>query len=161
MFEFDEKFFVALAFVIFVAMVFKAGKKFILSSVDTRILKIKSELEEATRLKNEAAALLVKYEKEQSNSLEQVQSILAHARLEAERITKEAKEILENALTKRTELAMQKIAQAESSVLTDLRSNALDITMEAARSLILEGMSPEVAEEIISKAFQDIERKLH
>ena len=67
---FDEKFFVALAFVMFVALVFKAGKKFILSTVDARILKIKSELEEATRLKNEASALLVKYEKEQSHSLE-------------------------------------------------------------------------------------------
>ena len=158
---FDEKFFVALAFVMFVALVFKAGKKFILSTVDARILKIKSELEEATRLKNEASALLVKYEKEQSHSLEQVQGILAHARLEAERITKEAKEVLEYALTKRTELAMQKIGQAESSVVADLRANALNITMDAARSLILESMSPEVAEEILSKAFQDIELKLH
>lgn len=158
---FDEKFFVALAFVMFVALMFKTGKKFILASLDTRILKIKSELEEATRLKNEASALLAKYEAEQNHSLEQVQAILAHARLEAERITQEAKEVLENALTKRTELAMQKIAQAESSVMNDLRSNALDITMETARTLILESMSPEVAEEILSKAFQDIERKLH
>ena len=69
--------------------------------------------------------------------------------------------MLEYALTKRTELAMQKIGQAESSVVADLRANALNITMDAARSLILESMSPEVAEEILSKAFQDIELKLH
>ena len=161
MFEFDEHFFVAVAFVVFVALIYKKAKIFILAAVDARILKVKSELEEATRLKNEASALLAKYEKEQSRSLEEVQSILAHARLEAERITKEARDLLEYALSKRTELAMQKIAQAESAVLADLRSNALDITMEAARTLILESMSPEVAEEILSKAFQDIERKLH
>ena len=90
-----------------------------------------------------------------------MQSILSHARMEAERITNEARDVLENALNKRTELAMQKITQAEAAVLADLRSNALDITMDAARTLILESMSPEVAEEILSKAFQDIERKLH
>jgi F0F1-type ATP synthase membrane subunit b/b' len=56
---------------------------------------------------------------------------------------------------------MQKIAQAEASVISDLRHNALDITMDAARTLILESMSPEVANEILSKAFMDVERKLH
>ena len=100
-------------------------------------------------------------EREQSRSLEEVQAILSHARMEAERMTKEAREVLEYALSKRTELAMQKIAQAEAGVIADLRHNALDITMDAARSLILESMSPEVADEILSKAFMDVERKLH
>ena len=161
MFEFDEHFFVAVAFIVFVALVYKKAKIFIVSAVDARILKVKTELQEAARLKAEASALLAKYEQEQSRSLEQVQSILSHARMEAERITNEARDVLENALNKRTELAMQKITQAEAAVLADLRSNALDITMDAARTLILESMSPEVAEEILSKAFQDIERKLH
>lgn len=158
---FDEKFFIAVAFLVFVALVFKGGKRMIVAAVDARILKVKSELEEAARLKKEAQTLLEKYEHEQSRSLEEVQHILAHARQEAERITKEARELLEYALNKRTELAMQKIAQAESAVTADLRSNALDITMDAARILILESMSTDVAEEILSKAFQDIDRKLH
>lgn len=160
MFEFDEHFIVAVAFFIFVGLVYKKAKSFIISGVDARILKVKSELEEAARLKSEAQALYTKAQNEQNRSLEEVQGILAHARKEAERITGEAKEILEFALNKRTELAMQKIAQAEVAVVADLRANALDITMDAARTLILESMSREVAEEILSKAFQDIDRKM-
>lgn len=157
----SEKFFIAVAFLAFVALILKPAKRFIIAAVDARILKVKNELQEAARLKDEAQALLAKLEREQSRSLEDVQAILSHARMEAERMTKEAREVLEFALSKRTELAMQKIAQAEASVLSDLRANALDITMDAARTLILESMSPEVAEEILSKAFMDVERKLH
>lgn len=158
---FDEKFFIAIAFAMFVAWVFKPAKKFILSAIDARILKVKNELEEAARLKDEAQSLLAKFEREQSRSLEEVQAILSHARIEAERMTKEAREVLEFALSKRTELAMHKIAQAEAAVISDLQHNALNITMDAARTLILESMSPEVADEILSKAFIDVERKLH
>lgn len=157
----NPAFWVALAFITFVVLVFKPAKKFILSAIDARILKVKSELEEAARLKDEAQALMNKFEKEHRRSLEEVQGILAHARLEAERITKEAKEVLEFALNKRTELAMQKIAQAESGVLNDLKANALDITMDAARTLILENLSKEAAEEILSTAITEIEKKLH
>lgn len=157
----DEKFFVAAAFFTFVALVFKPARKFILDAVDARILKVKHELEEAARLKDEAKALLAKFEQEQSRSLEEVQAILSHARTEAERLTAETRNNLEQTLAKRTEIALQKIAQAEAAVLTDLRANALDITMDAARTLILENMSPDVAEEILSSAFRDIERKLH
>ncbi len=158
---FDEKFFIAVAFVVFVGLIFKPAKRFILAAIDARILKVKNELEEAARLKDEAQSLLAKFEREQSRSLEEVQAILSHARMEAERMTKEAREVLEFALSKRTELAMQKIAQAEAGVISDLRHNALGITMDAARTLILESMSPEIADEILSKAFIDIERKLH
>lgn len=158
---FDEKFFVALSFVTFIVLAFKPIKAAILKAIDSRIVKVKTDLEEAARLKDEAQALLNKFEKEHRRSLEEVQGILAHAREEAERVNKEAKEILEFALGKRTELAMQKIAQAEANVLTDLKSNALDITMDAARTLILENLSKEAAEEILSSAISDIDKKLH
>lgn len=158
---FDAAFWVACAFITFVALVFKPAKQFVLAAIDARILKVKSELEEAARLKDEAQALLNRFEKEHKRSLEEVQAILAHARTEADRLTREAREVLEFALNKRTELAMQKIAQAENLVLTDLKSNALDITMDAARTLILENLSKEAAEEILSTAIQEIEKKLH
>lgn len=158
---FNPAFWVAAAFVVFVALIFKPVKKFLLESLDSRIAKVRQDLMEAARLKDEAHVLLAKFEKDHRNSLEEVQAILAHARTEAERMTKEAREVLEYALSKRTEMAMQKIAQAEAGVLSDLKNNALDITMDAARTLILENLTTDAAEEILSTAIQDIEKKLH
>lgn len=159
--HFDEKFFVGLAFVIFMALIARPIGKVITSALDKRSARIKAELEEALRLKEEAQALLVERQRAQRLAVEEANEMITHAREEVERITKLAREQLETELARKTEMTMDKIAQAEAAVLQDIRDHTMDIITSAARQLILDHMSKDVGEELLQQAISDIQRKFH
>lgn len=157
----DPKFWVAVSFVGFVALTFKPIKRALLSALDNRVAKIKRELEEAIKLKEDAEKALSYYQNNMKRAEDEVAKIMEHAKREAEQITENARHELEESLKKRTQIAEQRIVQAEAAALKDIRDNAIDITISAARSLIIENMGREVAEEIVRSAIADMGRKFH
>ena len=157
----DEAFFVAISFFIFVALVAKPMARFIRSGLDTRAAKIQKELDEAIELKEEAQALLASYQRKYKKALEEADDIIAHAKKEARRMIEVAKGELEDSLDKRTQMAEQKIAQAEARVIQEIQDNAVDVTISAARTLIVENLSNEAAEELLGVAIADVDRKFH
>lgn len=161
MLSFDESFWVAMAFVVFIGLILKPVGRFIINGLDQRSSRIKDELDEAMRLKEEAQALLALYQRKHKKSVEEAEKIIAHAKSESERIIEHAKERLEQELERKTELSVQKIAQAEASVVKELRDNAVDMTVVAAKDLILESLSDDVVEAITDESVKDIKRKFH
>ena len=113
------------------------------------------------RLKEEAQAVLALYQRKQKKTLENSEEIIAHAKSEAERIIENAKSSIEDEIAKRTSMAIQKIAQAEVRVIQEIRDNAVDITVSAARSIIMENLDKDVADSVIDIAISDIGRKLN
>ncbi len=158
---FDEHFWVAVSFVCFVLAVYKPVAGFIAKALDSKIARIRSELEDVLKLKHEAEAILKAYREKNANAEKEAAEIIENARLEAKEIIDEAKKSLEYAITKRTELATQKIAQAEAEALRSIKDNAVDITVSAAKSLIMENLSREASEELLLSAIESLERKFH
>lgn len=158
---FDATFWASVAFVLFIALVFKPLSGLIGRGLDGRAARIKAELDEAKKLKEAAQAILANYERDQLAASEEVSTILKRAKEEAKRITQQGKERLEREVEKRIQMAEQKIKQAEAAVIKELRDNAVDITTSAARTLIMENLSREAADEIIAHAISDLDRKLH
>ena len=159
--HFDASFWVAVAFCLFILLVAKPIGRAMGSSLDGRSARIKSELDDAMRLKEEAQAVLALYQRKQKKTIENAEEIIDHARSEAERIIASAKETLRDDIAKRTELAIQKIAQAENQVVAEIRDNAVDITVSAAKTLIMDNLNKEISDEIIDTAIGDIGRKFH
>jgi F-type H+-transporting ATPase subunit b len=160
----NETFWVAVAFGTFVGLIGLFGRSLVQAMVkglDGRTTRIEQELEEALRLKEEAQAVLATYQRNQRKTLEEVEEILANARSEAELITQQARSSLEQELNKRTEVAMEKIRQAETRVVEDIRNNTVDIVMSTARTIIMENLGKDASDEMITKAIGDIGRKLH
>lgn len=156
-----DTFWVALSFIIFVGLIIRPVSRIILKALDERARNVRSQLAEATRLKEEAQTLLAAFERELEKARKESDDILAHAKAEAEYIKQESEKTLKEAVEKRTELAKQKIAQAEANVLADIQDNAVDLTVSAARTLIMENLKQEQADAIIEHAIDDIDRKLH
>lgn len=157
----DPAFWVGLSFILFVSLIFKPVGRIILAALDDRAVKIQSELDEAIRLKEEAQALLSSYQRKQKEVTQNAKDIIAHAEAETKRIAKQAEKDLEDSLNKRIEVSMQKIAAYEASILQDVRNNAVDIAISTVRSLVAESISKDVAEDLISKAMADLDKKLH
>ena len=123
----DAEFWVAIAFVIFVAGLGYLGvHKMIGKSLDERASRIKAELDEARKLKDEAAQLLADYQRKRQEAEGEAQEIIAGAKAEAERLAVEAKAKIEEFVARRTKMAETKIAQAEAQATADVRSAAAE-----------------------------------
>src|SRR5262245_18591983 len=92
----EAEFWVAVAFVLFLAILVYAGAhKMIIDTLDQRSNRIKSELDEARRLKDEAQQLLAEYRQKTGDAQKEADAIVAGAKAEAERLAEEAHARLE------------------------------------------------------------------
>ena len=158
----DPSFWVAIAFLIFVGLLGYLGvHRQVTKALDNRAERIKAELDEARRLKDEAMALLQEYQRRREAAEGEAQSIVTEARAEAGRLAVEAKAKAEEFVTRRTKMAEQKIAQAEAQAVADVRAAAADAAVAAAEHLLTQQAKGEVAAELIAKGVEDVRKKLN
>jgi len=159
---FDAETWVALAFLVFLGLLGYIGvHKMIGKSLDERGARIKAELDEARRLKDEAAALLAEYRRKREQAEGEAQEIVAGAKAEAERLAVEAKAKVEDFVTRRTQMAETKIAQAEAQALADVRGAAAEAAVAAAEKILSEETKGKLAAELIAKGIDDVRKKLN
>jgi len=153
---------VAIAFVIFVGLLGYLGvHRQLTKALDNRAERIKSELDEARRLKDEAMALLQEYQRKREAAEGEAQSIVTEARAEAGRLAVEAKVKAEEFVARRTRMAEQKIAQAEAQAVADVRAAAADAAVAAAERILTQQAKGDVAADLIAKGVEDVRKKLN
>jgi F-type H+-transporting ATPase subunit b len=153
----DAEFWVAVAFVLFICVLGYFGvHKLILSSVDQRRDRIKADLDEARRLKEEAQALLAEYQHKQSEAEQEAAAIVAGAKTEAERMVMEAAAKTEEFVARRTKMAETKIAQAEAQAVADVRAAAADAAVAAAEKVLAVTVKGEIADKLVAKGIEDL-----
>jgi F-type H+-transporting ATPase subunit b len=153
---------VALAFVVFVAGLGYIGvHKLLAKSLDDRASRIKSELDEARKLRDEAAQLLADYQRKRQEAEGEAQEIVAGAKAEAERMAAEAKAKIEEFVARRTKMAETKIAQAEAQAAADVRSAAAEAAIAAAERILTAETKGKLAGELIAKGIEDVRKKLN
>ena len=153
---------VALAFVLFVAGLGYIGvHRMLAKSLDERANRIKAELDEARKLKDEAAKLLADYQRKRQEAEGEAQEIIAGAKAEAERLAAEAKAKIEEFVARRTKMAEIKIAQAEAQAAADVRAAAADAAVAAAEKILAEETKGKLANELLAKGIEDVRKKLN
>ena len=158
----DAEFWVAVAFIIFVGFLIYMGlHRVILDALDRRGARIKAELDEALRLKEEAEKLLAEYRRRHSEAEREAAAIIASAKAEAERAGAEAKAKMEDLVARRTKLAETKIAQAEAHALAEVRAAAADAAVAAAQAILTTTATGKVADDLVAKGIQDVKAKLN
>ena len=158
----EAEFWVAVAFAIFVGVLIYLGThKKLAEALDGRSARIKAELDEARRLRDEAADLLKTYQKKRDEAETEATAIIAEARAEAERVAAEARTKMEDFVARRTKLAETKIAQAEVQALADVRAAAADAAVAAAERILTDTAKGKVAEDLIAQGIADVKAKLN
>jgi F-type H+-transporting ATPase subunit b len=158
---FDATFWVAIAFVAFVALIGKRVYVMIVAGLDKRAQAIRDELDEAVRLREEAQALLAGYQRKQRDALSEAEEILEHAKAEAAHLAEQAERDLEAALERRIKQAEEKIAQAEAQAVAEVRDLAVDVAIEATRQLIADNLDETKTTTLVDEAIADLDKKLH
>jgi F-type H+-transporting ATPase subunit b len=158
----EPEFWVAVSFVILMGVFAYAGvHKTVLKALDHRAERIKAELDDAKRLKDEAAKVLADYKARSASAEAEAQEIVASAKAEAERIAAEAKTKMEDFVARRTKAAESKIALAESQALADVRAAAADAAVAAASTILSQTVKGGVADDLLAKGIADVRQKLN
>jgi F-type H+-transporting ATPase subunit b len=132
----EPEFWVLIAAIVFVAVVWKRARRTLIGSLDARSARIREELETARDLREEAERTLAEYRTKQREAAAEAEAVLAHARAEAERVAAQAARDLEQALACRRQLAEERIAQEQQKVVAEIRALAVDLAVAAARQVI-------------------------
>lgn len=157
----SPEFWVAVGFVLFVAFAFKPIYRAVTAMLDARAERIKAELEEAQRLREEAHALLAEYQRKQREAMKEAADIVAHAQEEAARLRQEAAASLAATLERRQKLALDKIAQAEAQAIKEVRNEAIEIAVAATERVLTRTLDDQRQAALVDQAIGELNTKLH
>ena len=159
---YEAEFWVAVAFFILMGVFAYFGiHRTVLKALDHRAERIKAELDDARRLKDEAGKLLAEYKNKRSSAEREAAEIISNARAEAERIAAEAKTKMEDFVARRTKTAESKIALAEAQALADVRAAAADAAITAASAILTQSVKGPVADDLLVKGIDEVRQKLN
>ncbi|HWB47826.1 MAG TPA: F0F1 ATP synthase subunit B [Stellaceae bacterium] len=156
----DAEFWVLVAAVIFVAAVFKPISRTLTGGLDAHAARIRGELDEARRLREEAERLVADYKARQQAAGSEAAATVAHAKAEAERIAAQSARDLELALERRQRMAEDRIAQAEAKALGEVRAVAIDVAIAAAREVITAQIDAHRGNALIDEAIVALPQRL-
>jgi F-type H+-transporting ATPase subunit b len=158
----EPEFWVAVAFVILMGVFVYVGvPRTVLKALDHRSERIRAELDDARRLKEEAAKLLAEYKARGASAEKEAQDIIASAKAEAERIAAEAKTKMEDFVVRRTKTAESKIALAEAQALADVRAAAANAAVAAASTIMSQSVKGAIADDLLAKGIAEVRAKLN
>ena len=128
---------VLVSFILFVALlVYLKVPKILMRLLDEHSFKVKSQLDEARKLRDDAAAMLADYKHKQADAEKQAADILENAKAEAVQLAEASRQKMSETLDRLTKQALQKIAQAEASATKDVRARATDLAIAAAGNVM-------------------------
>ncbi|WP_394179448.1 F0F1 ATP synthase subunit B [Yoonia maritima] len=158
----NTDFVVLIAFLILVGiMLYLKVPKAIGDMLDKRAASIKSELDEAKALREEAQSLLASYERKQKEVQAQAERIVASAKDEATKAAATAKEEIATSITRRLAAAEEQIASAQAAAVKDVRDQAVVVAVGAAKDVIAKQMDAKSAGSLIDDSIATVADKLH
>ncbi|MBX3569068.1 MAG: F0F1 ATP synthase subunit B [Rhizobiaceae bacterium] len=158
----DATFWATVGLVLFLAIIaYLKVPAMIGRSLDERAAKIRAELEEARRLREEAQQLLAEYQRKRKEAEKEAAEIVEAAKREAGQFVTEAKQKTEDYVARRTALAEQKIGQAERDAVNEVRARAVDLAVESARAVLAGSVDAKVGAELFNSSLQDLKSKLN
>jgi F-type H+-transporting ATPase subunit b len=158
----EPEFWVAVSFFVFVGIVaYVGGLKALVEGVDSRAKRIQAELDEARRLREEAAGVLADYRRRREDAEREAEAIVASAREEAQRSAAEAHQRMADFVTRRTAAAEAKIAQAETQAMAEVRAAAADAAIRASESILRDRMRGDAAQDLMARSLDEVKARLN
>ncbi|NVO57508.1 F0F1 ATP synthase subunit B [Rhodobacteraceae bacterium B1Z28] len=158
----NTDFVVLLGFIVFIAVLFYFKVPGMIGgALDNRAEGIKSELDEARALHEEARSLLASYERKQREVQGQADAIVAAAKEDAVLAADQAKADLESSIARRLAAAQDQIASAEASAVKEVRDHAVTVAVSAASAILAKQMTAAQANSLIDASITDVDTKLH
>ena len=151
----DPQFWVAVSFILFIAVIFNPVRKILASSLDAQINDIKNKIDEVESLKNEAQKALDEIKEREAKVEKEIQNL----KYESEKRIDELKDIstskLSDQIEKRKILAENKIEQLVRDTNNSLKNYITSVAIEATRNVLLQNLSKEKKSALIDESITE------
>ena len=152
----DPQFWVAFAFVAFIAAIFNPVRKILTSNLDAQIKDIRNKIDEAENLKNETQTTLSEIKKRQNDVQIEIQDIHKDAEKKIKQLEENAEAKLKDQIAKRQVLAEAKIDQltrdANNLIQTHISSTAIAATI----SILQQKLNNQEQQKLIDKSIEEL-----
>ena len=152
----DPMFHYTVAFAIFVALAWKFGRKAMVAWIDGEIAKVRSQLDEAQKLRNEAEATLAEYKEQQKTAIADAAAMVLNAKDEAVRLKAQAEASLKASLARQEQQSVERIRLAEDAAMAEVRERAIDVAMKVANETLAKQLQGDAAAKLIDQAIADL-----
>jgi F-type H+-transporting ATPase subunit b len=160
--EIDATFWAMIALFIFLGVVvYLKVPGMLVKNLDERASNIRSELDEARKLREEAQTILAEYQRKRKEAESEAEEIIAAAHHEAEVLSADARKKTKEFVDRRTAMAENKISQAEAQALTDVKSAAVEIAVTAAQTIVAGKVTGATADKIIKSSIAEVKSNLN
>ncbi len=157
----DATFWATVALLLFVSIVlYWKVPDMLVKSLDSRADRIRAELKDASRLREEAQKLLAEFQHKRKEAEKEAAEIIEIAKREASQLAEEAHAKTEEYIARRTALAEQKISQVEQEAINEVRYNLVDLAVEAARYTLCSRVDAKTSSDLFKSSVQELKAKL-
>jgi len=148
---------VSLAMAVFFAiLIWKKVPALIGKALDDRIAGIRSQLDEAAKLRAEAEALKAEYQAKLANAEKDAAALKSRAEEEAALLLSDAKTNTQALIKRRQKMAEDKIAAAERAAIADIRVKAVSAATAAAAALIAENHDAKADKDMVDGTIKSL-----
>ena len=157
----DATFWVAISFLIFVGVIFyfKVPQKIDKSLVEN-IKKIKSEINNAEKLKDESKSMLGEYESKVSKSKEEIKNLIQKAEKQAESNIIKTNEEFHNIIENRKKAAEEKIKQMKAQAIKDVKNSSIEIAIQSVEKIIKNSIDKKKLDKIYISSIEETKKIL-
>lgn len=156
----DATFWATAALIVFIALImYLKVPGMITKALDDRADKIRTDLDEARKLREEAQALLAEYQRKRRDAESEAETIVEAAKREADTLAADAKKKLDEYVERRTKMAEQKISQAEAQAMQDVKAIAAERAIAASEQVLMSKLSDGGAS-LIKSSIAEVKSKL-
>jgi len=158
----DPNTWVGISFLAFVGILLYYGiPAMIGKALDSRSDRIRNELDEARRLREEAQQLLADYQRKAATAETEAREIIERAEEEAKALAVETRKSLQESLERRTKAAEEKIARSETQAVNEVRGAAVERAVAAAEQILKGRLSSDGTQKLLTDAIDDIPKRLN
>ena len=152
----DATFWVTVSFFIFVGVLiyFKIPQK-VKEALEQNILNIKSQINEAEKLKEDAKNILIEHEKKISDSKNEVKNLINKANEEAEKNVIKTNREFHNLMENKKKNAEERIKQLKNQAEKDIKNASVKIGIESVEKLIKNSLDKSKLDKIYSSSIEE------
>ena len=152
----DPQFWVAVAFVAFIAAIFNPVRKILTSNLDAQITDIRNKIDEAENLKNETQTTLSEIKKRQNDVQIEIQDIHKDAEKKVNQLEVNAEAKLKDQVAKRQILAEAKIDQLTRDANNLIQSHISSTAIAATISILQQKLDNQEQQKLIDKSIEEL-----
>ena len=152
----DATFWVMISFFLFVGLLiyFQIPQK-IKTALEENISNIKTQIDEANKLKEDAKNILTEHEKKISNSKAEMKSMITKAGEEAEKNIIKTNQDFHNLMENRKKNAEERIKQLKNQALKDIKNASVRIAIESVEKLLKNSLDKSKLDKIYMSSVEE------